>query len=473
MSAPATKRKHRAATSTVKAKNAAAVAAAESTEDEADDKPKRPRGRPPKKKEPVLEVSDGEDDDGKDIYMDCSAAHGSGSDTARWPTNGGSYWELRTRRKLPTDYRVSGDMHRVAWTHTLTWTLITGMEENEAIRTGLFRSPGSVQRSGALPKKHFLAQICFANNPLYAEAFAKAVTGKPKDQKFWWTKIKNRIKVLTEKARPSIAEMGETGAGLESTDEIIAGTPLHMKWDEILQDKPWFWHMRSLIGECPNLRPVGIGNNSDEMDTSLLMPQTSDDDPIDVASSDETEDFPQRLADLATDTDHGLRNQDGDDSDDDTPKVIPPQAVKPTKCKRTDSSDKPNAGVCKPATKKTKPQPAVSAPAPAKPMKLKTTKDKFSAVEKNTARKEIALAKIRAGAQVAVEKMKGKQQERILKLEIARLKLSTSFVWPNCHNHHTPQTPSLVTSLPAAYLGACTLPLGRLVQLGTLDWSIC
>ncbi|KAJ6613400.1 hypothetical protein B0H10DRAFT_1951552 [Mycena sp. CBHHK59/15] len=56
----------------------------------------------------------------------------------------------------------------------------------------------SIKRSDAQPKKHFqwqIAQTLFAQHPQYAEAFSKALTGKAKDQKPRWCKIKNRVKM--------------------------------------------------------------------------------------------------------------------------------------------------------------------------------------------------------------------------------------------------------------------------------------
>jgi hypothetical protein len=74
--------------------------------------------------------------------------------------------------------------------------LITGIDDDADVRAGLFPPPGSIKRKGGLPKKHFqwlLAQICFEEHPQYSEAFKKAIT--PAQQKLWWGKIKNKVKV--------------------------------------------------------------------------------------------------------------------------------------------------------------------------------------------------------------------------------------------------------------------------------------
>ncbi|KAJ7634031.1 hypothetical protein B0H17DRAFT_1217339 [Mycena rosella] len=324
--------KPRAAKSTAKAKHTADIAAAESREGEALKPPKRGRGRPRKDQNPVpptkMDQPEGSDDE----------------------------------EDMPEDGKEGGV--DIDWTKDLTWGLVTAIEEDDAIRRGLFPPPGSTKRNGGHPKKYFqwlLAKTLFEHHPQYAETFKKALDGKAKQQKPWWGKIKNRVKVLTDKAQAHIEMMGQTGAGLESADEILPDTPLHTKWDEIKEDSPWFWHMRSLIGERPNLRPVGIGNNGDDMDTSILFPSASDNDHT-RTSSPETTDFFDHFAGTGTEIDqHDLyKLSDEEDSGDDG-------SVKRGKRKRASSSPPPTR------PKKTKPQPALSTPAPAsKPTQLRS-----------------------------------------------------------------------------------------------------
>ncbi|KAJ7460255.1 hypothetical protein FB451DRAFT_1270780 [Mycena latifolia] len=390
----------RKATTTGKAKQAAAIAAAESKEAEEDQPRKRGPGRPPKAKatDPASEISglEGSEDDTGGIAMDID-------------------W--------------NGDTD-------LTWTMINAIEDEEETRRSLFPPPGSTKRTGGLPKKHYhwiLAETSFANHPTYMVAFKKAV--KPKDKKSWSDKIKNRLKIITDKTRAQIEMMGQTGAGVESVKDILPGTVLMTKWDEIKLDSPWFWEMRSLIGERPNLRPVGIGNNSDEMDTSLLLSQNNDND----HRSSSPDDFPDQLAGTGTDTDfvHDVDEEDSDDSDDS-------DSGERVKRKRAPTPDPASA---KPTAKKTKPQPAISAPAaaatvkpnPAKLAKPTTAKDRLTAAvlaeeetaqallrlkkDKNSAKKAIELAKIEALAKIKVEKAKAKGQERLARLQLARIKM--------------------------------------------------
>jgi hypothetical protein len=66
----------------------------------------------------------------------------------------------------------------------------------------------------------------------------------------------------------------------------------------------------SNIGERPNLRPVGIGNNDDEMDLSLLLQSDGNDRPSSL------EEFPAHLGFGDDDTDAMHAGADGADVDD-------------------------------------------------------------------------------------------------------------------------------------------------------------
>lgn len=239
--------------------------------------------------------------------------------------------------------------------------------------------------------------------------------------------------------------MGETGAGISSEDEIAAGTSFSTKWGKILlfnvvglsdaacsemikEVSPWFFRMRSLIGERPNLIPVGIGNTSTPVDDLALLATNgaSDFNSDDYDESDEEK--PEKHSELA-----------GDDtapgSNGDSIKITPPPSELP-KRKRADSveviptvSTKSN-----PKKKKKGPLPNTSAPALAKsaPNKAKTTKEKFAEAakeEEETERRQLDLkkekvkrvadvkiAKIRAQADINNTKTKGK-------LELMRLKM--------------------------------------------------
>ncbi|KAJ7757169.1 hypothetical protein B0H14DRAFT_3896186 [Mycena olivaceomarginata] len=165
----------------------------------------------------------------------------------------------------------------------LTWKLITAIEENQLIRDSLFPPVGAPKITGGKPKSDYqyqLATLLFAKHPKYEAAFAKAVTSK--DKKPWYTKVKNRLDYLVKKARVYIDQMGQTGEGIEKEEDIHPGTAFTTKWDKIKREFPWFFHVRSLIEERPNLMPTGLGNDESEVDLSLLL--TSDRDGDDTSS---------------------------------------------------------------------------------------------------------------------------------------------------------------------------------------------
>ncbi|KAJ6565038.1 hypothetical protein DFH09DRAFT_1082150 [Mycena vulgaris] len=111
------------------------------------------------------------------------------------------------------------------------------------------------------------------------------------------------------------------------------------------------WHIRDLIAACPNLQPVGLGNNDTEIDTSILIPSHDDEDDRSSAPNDTT-DLPDELTDTVID----LAGSDSDDS-----LLSTPTLAASVKGKREEDV-KTLAPETKPP-KKTKPQPPISIPA--------------------------------------------------------------------------------------------------------------
>ncbi|KAJ7812894.1 hypothetical protein B0H14DRAFT_3751882 [Mycena olivaceomarginata] len=362
----------RAVTASAKATRAGDIAAAEALEDEAEPVKKK-RGRPKKKKEetPVSEPVQ--------------------EDTA-------------------TD---SKDEIDVEWTKELTWTLVTAIESDEATRDSLFPGVGAIKLNGGMPKTHFhyqLAITCFADHPLYEESF------EPAGPKFWRGKIKNR----NRSAKDNMAAMSETGAGIESEAEIGTGTALSTKWDLIKIESPWFFNMRTLIAARPNLRPVGLGNNETEIDTSILL-RTNDADADDIDTSSNGANDADDTSTAPDDIKDGTRSvEPNSDSDDELPAAgaIVAGALKRP---RNASSDATAAPVKKPTK----------------------TKDRFAATvlaEEETAQRalglkrekvkgqtEVQLAKIRAEADLKIAKQTGdtdrKRRKREARTDLTRLRM--------------------------------------------------
>ncbi|KAF8233324.1 hypothetical protein L208DRAFT_1267270, partial [Tricholoma matsutake] len=80
----------------------------------------------------------------------------------------------------------------------LNWSLITILEEDQAIRQGLFPVPGaniSVSEGGSKPKTDYqwmLAQSSFENHEKYKDVSASVKTMA--DKANWQHKIKNHLK---------------------------------------------------------------------------------------------------------------------------------------------------------------------------------------------------------------------------------------------------------------------------------------
>ncbi|KAJ7804333.1 hypothetical protein B0H14DRAFT_3774743 [Mycena olivaceomarginata] len=352
----ATEKTPRAATVSDRARNAAAIAAAEGHESTTTTKKKR--GRPKKtepepepKPEPEIDVA--------------SATEADGADEIDWKDEDGI---------------------------ELTWKLITAIEENQLIRDSLFPPVGAPKITGGKPKSDYqyqLATLLFAKHLKYEAAFAKAVTSK--DKKPWYTKVKNRLDYLVKKAR--------TGEGIEKEEDIHPGTAFTTKWDKIKKEFPWFFHVRSLIGERPNLMPTGLGNNESEVDLSLLLTSDRDGDDMSSFGPDDTEGPGSPTGSTAPVVDVD------DDSDSDLP---PPALLAAPSAIRKRKPSESGVDTVKPEKKKTKPSPGVSQPAPTKTPAAKpvTAKDKFAAMavaEEQTAQQSLQVRQSKVIARKEVE----------------------------------------------------------------------
>jgi hypothetical protein len=91
--------------------------------------------------------------------------------------------------------------------------------------------------------------------------------------------------------------------------------------DVIKETCPWFWKLKELIGERPNVNPVGIGNNASPIDDSVLGPSELDLTDDFTTNGDLTDDFPTNgdgPGDSATGDDPFKIESDGDSLDSDS-----------------------------------------------------------------------------------------------------------------------------------------------------------
>ncbi|KAJ6615675.1 hypothetical protein B0H10DRAFT_2220156 [Mycena sp. CBHHK59/15] len=267
----------------------------------------------------------------------------------------------------PGDPDATSIIESIEWTLDLTWALITAIEDDEEIKDGLFPGVGAIKLSGGKPKTHHyynLAIKIFGEHTDYKTIFAVNPklnhTQQSDRRKLWTNKCKNKVVKLVKKTRGQITEMGQTGAGIGGADEILPGTNLTTKWDVIKLESPWFFNVRSLIAERPNLQPVGLGSSDTAFDLTLLFPTRDDEN---SSAFGDTADLPDQLSEP------GLPELDSD-SDDDMPDASTLSHPKTGKRQRED--DPMPASKSVPAAKKTKPQPATSTPAaPAAPAPVK------------------------------------------------------------------------------------------------------
>ncbi|KAJ7912494.1 hypothetical protein B0H13DRAFT_2327364 [Mycena leptocephala] len=77
-------------------------------------------------------------------------------------------------------------------------------------------------------------------------------------------KIKNRLDKMGKITRAYNTEMGETGAGIHDAQSIDM-TAISAKC-------PWYFEMRNLIGQRPNLVPTGIGHSNTAVDDGVIIP---------------------------------------------------------------------------------------------------------------------------------------------------------------------------------------------------------
>ncbi|KAF9032760.1 hypothetical protein BJ165DRAFT_1534926 [Panaeolus papilionaceus] len=91
----------------------------------------------------------------------------------------------------------------------------------------------------------------------------------------WTSKIGNHLKKMVKTITEYNKEMGKTGTGLKSAQEIRAGTELANKWEEIREKCPWYFRMKEIIGGRPTAEPAGLGNASTTPDLSILSTTSS------------------------------------------------------------------------------------------------------------------------------------------------------------------------------------------------------
>ncbi|KAJ6618489.1 hypothetical protein B0H10DRAFT_2217622 [Mycena sp. CBHHK59/15] len=363
-----------------------------------------------------------------------------------------------------TQVKIELEAVVIDWTEELTWMLIAGIEDDEDICDGLFPGIGSIGLQHGKPKAHWqhkLAVICFATNPDYQDAFAVkpeyTMAVITEQRKLWTEKISNKLKTLVSKGKTYIKEMGATGAGIVTQEEVQPGTAFATRWDEIMEEFLFFFRLRTLIAARPNLVPVGIANNDTGFDVSLLMRPREDDDTSSVP--EDTRDLPEQLLD--GDEELEVDTADVVSSESDT-EIIAGPTLAGAKRKLRDGKPKDKG---KPPKKIKGPQLATSVPAAA-PQAKKTAnaKELFASTvkaeeetaqrglvlksDKNKYRSQVTLAKIQMESETRAARADAKKQDRAAKMELVRLKMQHE------HEYKMAQLPKPAQAGPSSFSGS-------------------
>ncbi|KAJ7775303.1 hypothetical protein B0H16DRAFT_1756520 [Mycena metata] len=267
------------------------------------------------------------------------------------------------------------------------------------------------------------------------------------------------------------SEMGQTGAGIQHASEIdmSKANTFTTKWAEISAGCPWYFEMRNLIGQRPNLVPTGVGNSSSTVAAGVIIPaagatapsptatihdveEEGEEEEEDTASSvvidgwDETPPPPKRkFADFVFDDDVATPGSEDNYSPSSPVASESAGAPMPVDDEEEDVEDAPKQKSKTPKAeetrRKTNAKPSTSTPALPIPTAVKPSKKtkitEFSELAKNeekTRQKELELAALRTRQQMKATEVKGriiekkeerrrqrdeaKQAERMLRLKM-------------------------------------------------------
>ncbi|KAJ3862654.1 hypothetical protein EV359DRAFT_65448 [Lentinula novae-zelandiae] len=240
-------------------------------------------------------------------------------------STGNTKTSSRKQRK-PTK-AVNNNTKLVDESVALQETLLKEISDNPEIKQGLFPSPGTIgrdedgnpiTRSNSLPKSEYyfmLATAVFGNETSKYYAAFDLESCVVKNYKKW--------KEI----------MGQTGEGLTLEDQIdmSLSNSFTTAWSgpgKAKKNFPYYFIVREIVGEHPNITPVGLGNAKTPIDTSFLHENT--------ISSPECYGSPVWSDAEGNDEDEDKEEDKSDNSDEETPGKS--ESI-PMKRKRGDSMD--------------------------------------------------------------------------------------------------------------------------------------
>ncbi|KDQ50999.1 hypothetical protein JAAARDRAFT_51024 [Jaapia argillacea MUCL 33604] len=177
--------------------------------------------------------------------------------------------------------KAGGTTVKIRWEfddHKLSWKLVNTILDDPKIKQGLFPSPGtntSTSKGGGKQKADFHWAIClalFGGDLEYGVAFDPVAESRTaKEKRKWTNKIKNHLRTMATMTWELNVKLGTTGEGVKQKEDIWQDTKIANIWDANKALIPWYWHMKGLILEHPNLVPVGLGNSTSKVNRSVLL----------------------------------------------------------------------------------------------------------------------------------------------------------------------------------------------------------
>ncbi|KAJ7728689.1 hypothetical protein DFH07DRAFT_998729 [Mycena maculata] len=351
----------------------------------------------------------------------------------------------------------------------LSCQLLTLIMENKAIKQSLYPPCGpnaSTTKGGGKPKVNAQWDLCvllLGHLAKYKDALEACTT--PKDRLAYANKIKNRLSAMAKIARAFDDEMGQTGAGIHNSAEIDMSVTnsFTTKWAEISASCPWYFDMRNLIAQRPNLVPTGLGHSGTGVNADVIIPAATavDDDETAPEEGDDTgsissvpyddwEATPEpdsrkrTFSEINSSEDVDVAGS-GDDYHPSSPTPSESGAVvQDEEAEEAEATVKPKGKEThrKNAAKPSMSNPAAPASAAAPKPSKKTKIAEFSEIaksEEKTRQKELELAALRTRQQIRATEVKGrlvekredrrreaqqgKREERMLKLKMKEMKM--------------------------------------------------
>ncbi|KAJ7164103.1 hypothetical protein C8R46DRAFT_1220612 [Mycena filopes] len=366
----------------------------------------------------------------------------------------------------------------------LSEKLVAIILEDKLIKQSLFPPCGpnaSTTKGGGKPKATAHWELCLlllGELPRYKESLA-AAGNVPADKLAYANKMKNRITAMGKTTRKYNREMGETGAGIDHAADIDMNlqNAFTTKWAAISAECPWYFDMRNLIGQRPNLVPTGLGHSGTAVAPGVIIPtptvdsaahtddRNDDDDASSVLIDDweptpppsprhhrhkrtfaeiDNDEAPAGSDDVASESAPAAKDEDEDEEDgggegeddDEGEKRVRKKRVK--EVKEVKEVKPPRKTPAKPTVS----TPAVPTPSVAPKAAKKTRMAEFSEIakdEERTRRQEIELATLRARLQMKTIEVKGgivekreerrrvkeeaRREERMMKLEMKKARM--------------------------------------------------